>query len=136
MLRKMGKGVKKGGRSVKGLFRPKSAIGVAPPDDTPGANAAKVSMVTVEAEREKLNINVDPHEQSGGGTGFPKLERNSVDAVRQSGCNGDVEHNDIRKSIVGGEQERSEVLAAVKRGILKREDMTFFRKRCVKLTFS
>ncbi|KAI9668660.1 MAG: bud neck involved protein [Alyxoria varia] len=124
MLRKMGKNVKKGGRSIKGLFRPKSAIGVPPPDEAPGASAAKVSMVTVEAEREKLNINVDPHEQSGGGTGFPKLERNSVDAVRKSGSNGEGDHNDTRKSIVGGEQERSEVLAAVKRGILKREDIS------------
>ena len=125
MLRKMGKGVKKGGRSIKGLFRPKSAIGVPPPDSPTEPSTAQVTMVTVEAEREKVNVNVDPHEQSGGGTGFPKLERNSVDAVRKSGSIVDGEHGEngiaARKSIVGGEQERTEVLAAVKRGILKRK---------------
>ena len=36
-------------------------------------------MVTVEAEREKVNVNLNPHDQAGGGTGFPKLERNSID---------------------------------------------------------
>ena len=125
MLRKMGKGVKKGGRSIKGLFRPKSAIGVPPPDSPTEANAPQVTMVTVEAEREKVNVNANPHEQSGGGTGFPKLERNSMDAVRASsivdGESGDAGSLEPSRSIVGGENERQEVLAAVKRGILKRE---------------
>lgn len=125
MLRKMGKGVKKGGRSIKGLFRPKSAIGVPPPDE-PDGSSPQVTMVTVEAEREKVNVNADPNEKADGGTGFPKLERNSVDAVRKSssivdGEPGEVQTRDPRRSIVGGENERQEVLAAVKRGILKRE---------------
>lgn len=124
MLRKMGKGVKKGGRSIKGLFRPKSAIGVPPPDSPTEASTPQVTMVTVEAEREKVNVNADPHEQSGGGTGFPKLERNSVDAARAStsvdGEPGNPGSHEPRRSIVGGENERQEVLAAVKRGILKR----------------
>lgn len=124
MLRKMGKGVKKGGRSIKGLFRPKSAIGVAPPDGPLGAGVGEISRVTVEAEREKVNVNVDPHDQQGGGTGFPKLERNSVDAVRASTNDRDLHHDgarDARQSIMGGETERAEVLASVKRSILKRE---------------
>ena len=121
MLRKMGKGVKKSTRSIVGLFRPKSVVGV-PAADGPVASAAQVSMVTVEAEREKVNINLNPHDQVGGGTGFPKLQRNSMDAavsVNNSRPSDDI-HS--RRSIVGGEKERAEVLAAVKKGILKRND--------------
>lgn len=124
MIRKMGKGMKKGSRSLVGLFRPKSVVGVPPPDTaTPEPSVAQVSMVTVEAEREKVNVNANPHEQPGGGTGFPKLERNSMDAA--SIANEPVntlrtEDNASRRSIVGGELERVEVLAAVKKGILKR----------------
>ena len=125
MLRKMGKGMKKGGRSIKGIFRPKSAIGVPPPDGPLGAGVSDVSRVTVEAEREKVNVNVDPKDQSGGGTGFPKLERNSMETSRVTASdvpvNGQVDGlHDTRRSIVGSELERQEVLASVKRSILKR----------------
>ncbi|CAL8574414.1 bud neck involved protein [Xanthoria parietina] len=127
MIRKMGKGVKKGSRSLVGLFRPKSVVGVAPADGpVPEASVAQVSMVTVEAEREKVNVNVDPHDQAGGGTGFPKLERNSLDAATvttdQTSSIRERSFDAVRprRSIVGGERERSEVLAAVKKGILKR----------------
>ena len=126
MIRKMGKGVKKGSRSLVGLFRPKSVVGVPAADSAvPEPSVAQVSMVTVEAEREKVNVNPNPHDQAGGGTGFPKLERNSMDAasmapeptptvVDRDGPRG-------RRSIVGGEDERAKVLAAVKKGILKRK---------------
>ncbi|KAL8674038.1 MAG: hypothetical protein Q9168_001570 [Polycauliona sp. 1 TL-2023] len=127
MIRKMGKGVKKGSRSLVGLFRPKSVVGVAPADGpVPEASVAQVSMVTVEAEREKVNVNVNPHDQAGGGTGFPKLERNSLDAATvTTDQTSSIRERSIdaarpRRSIVGGERERSEVLAAVKKGILKR----------------
>ncbi|KAL1637945.1 bud neck involved protein [Neofusicoccum ribis] len=123
MLRKMGKGMKKGGRSLKGLFRPKSVIGVPAADSAVQPSVAQVSMVTVEAERENVNVNAHPADHAGGGTGFPKLERNSLDASlvseRPSSVNGT---NDSRKSIMGGERERAEVLAAVRKGILKRDD--------------
>ena len=101
-----------------GLFRPKSVVGVPAADSAvPEPSVAQVSMVTVEAEREKVNVNPNPHDQPGGGTGFPKLERNSMDvsAVR-AGSDASP-----RRSIVGGERERAEVLAAVKKGILKRK---------------
>ncbi|RKU42899.1 bud neck involved protein [Coniochaeta pulveracea] len=127
MIRKMGRGMKKGGRSLVGLFRPKSVIGVPPPDSrssNEGSHTA-VSMITVEAERERVNVNPDPT-QPGGGTGFPRLERNSIDTSKAStlyderpqsaGTHGSAG----RKSIVGGERERAEVLAAVRKGILKR----------------
>ena len=132
MIRKMGKGMKKGSRSLVGLFRPKSVVGV-PAAETavPEPSVAQVSMVTVEAEREKVNVNVKPDEQTGGGTGFPKLERNSMDAA-----NIPIEpaplapHDNVpsRRSIVGGEKERAEVLAAVKKGILKRK--SFYDQSC------
>lgn len=123
MLRKMGKGVKKGGRSFVGLFRPKSVIGV-PSADGPisEGSVAQVSMVTVEAEREKVNVNPDPHVHQGGGTGFPKLERNSLDNKMSLDSGSQSTDTRSRRSIVGGERERAEVLAAVKKGILKRAD--------------
>jgi len=123
MLRKMGKGMKKGSRSLVGLFRPKSVIGV-PAADGPvnQATAAQVSMVTVEAEREKVNVNLDPHVHQGGGTGFPKLERNSIDNKLSLDSGSVSTDTRSRQSIVGGERERAEVLAAVKKGILKRTD--------------
>ena len=123
MLRKMGQGMKKGTRSFVGLFRPKSVVGV-PAADGPlnPASAAQVSMVTVEAEREKVNVNLDPHAHTGGGTGFPKLERNSIDNKMSLDSGTASTDTRSRRSIVGGERERAEVLAAVKKGILKRND--------------
>ncbi|CZS95691.1 related to BNI4 Bud neck involved [Rhynchosporium graminicola] len=127
MIRKMGKGMKKSTRSLVGLFRPKSVIGVPAADGPlPQASQAQVSMVTVEAEREKVNVNADPHDQVGGGTGFPRLERNSIDAAHATTTiserlgSASTENSTARRSIVGGEKERAEVLAAVKKGILKR----------------
>ncbi|KAF2120148.1 hypothetical protein BDV96DRAFT_595724 [Lophiotrema nucula] len=126
MLRKMGHGMKKGSRSIKGLFRPKSVIGV-PAADTAVTqpSVGQVSMVTVEAERQKVNVNVDPHDQNGGGTGYPRLERNSLDAARTTtdmGISPGMSSNDsyARKSIIGGDRERAEVLSSMKKGILKR----------------
>lgn len=124
MLRKMGHGMKKGTKSIKGLFRPKSVIGV-PAADGPVArpSVGQVSLVTVEAERQKVNVNADPHDQIGGGTGYPRLERNSVDAGRAAEIvNPSVSANDSnpRRSIVGGDRERAEILSSMKRGILKR----------------
>lgn len=132
MIRKMGKGMKKGSRSLVGLFRPKSVVGVPAADSAvPEVSTAQVSMVTVEAEREKVNVNANPHDQAGGGTGFPKLERNSMDAAHMASepkaSFGDrpgssrPDSSRGRRSIVGGEEERAKVLAAVKKGILKRK---------------
>lgn len=128
MIRKMGKGMKKSTRSLVGLFRPKSIVGVpaASAPVTAQVTTGQVSMVTVEAEREKVNVNADARDQTGGGTGFPKLEQNSLDTpkasdpstARRTSSAGDTDA--ARKSFVGGEKERAEVLAAVRKGILKR----------------
>ncbi|KAK4146951.1 uncharacterized protein C8A04DRAFT_34511 [Dichotomopilus funicola] len=124
MIRKMGRGMKKGTRSLVGLFRPKSVVGVPPPDAIPESPQPAVSMITAEAERELVNVSADPKAQ-GGGTGFPRLERNSIDAAKvpvpepeRVGSSG-TDSTGPRKSIVGGEKERAEVLAAVRKGILK-----------------
>lgn len=127
MIRKMGKGMKKSSRSLVGLFRPKSVIGVPAADAAvPEASQAQVSMVNVEAEREKVNVNAKAADAASGGIGFPRIERNSIDAVAMSSGvtdrlgSANTENSASRRSIVGGEKERAEVLAAVKKGILKR----------------
>jgi hypothetical protein len=122
MLRKMGHGMKKGTKSIKGLFRPKSVIGV-PAADGPVTrpSVGHVSLVTVEAERQKVNVNVNPHDQTGGGTGYPRLERNSIDAGRSAEIvNPSMGEAASRKSIVGSDRDRAEVLSSMKKGILKR----------------
>ncbi|GAP86464.2 putative dihydroflavonal-4-reductase protein [Rosellinia necatrix] len=126
MLRKMGRGVKKGGRSLVGLFRPKSMIG-SPNEElsAPEASQATVSMVTVEAERERVNVTTNADLTHTTGTGFPHLERNSIDATKNAeALNSDRldasnENANARKSIIGGERERAEVLATIRKGILK-----------------
>ncbi|KAF3039345.1 bud neck involved protein [Didymella heteroderae] len=124
MLRKMGSGMKKGTRSIKGLFRPKSVIGV-PAADGPISrpSVGQVSMVSVEAERQKVNVNANAHDQVRGGTGYPRLERNSIDAGRTAeivNADGSIDNDLGRKSIVGGDRERAEILSNMKKGILKR----------------
>ncbi|KAF1923216.1 uncharacterized protein M421DRAFT_9860 [Didymella exigua CBS 183.55] len=124
MLRKMGSGMKKGTRSIKGLFRPKSVIGV-PAADGPISrpSVGQVSMVSVEAERQKVNVNAHAHDQVRGGTGYPRLERNSIDAGRTAeivNADGSIANDMARKSILGGDRERAEILSNMKKGILKR----------------
>lgn len=137
MIRKMGRGMKKSTRSLVGLFRPKSMIG-APATDAglPEAPQASVTMVTVEAERERVNVNPDPRTQPGGGTGFPHLERNSIDAANTTNLSSErvgssgTDHSSSRKSLVGGEAERAEVLAAVRKGILKSKAAMLIMRQC------
>ncbi|KAI1176259.1 hypothetical protein F4777DRAFT_276310 [Nemania sp. FL0916] len=126
MLRKMGRGVKKGGRSLVGLFRPKSMIG-SPNEElaAPEVSLATVSMVTVEAERDRVNVTTNAELTQTTGTGFPHLERNSIDATKNpeslSSDRPDTssENSAARKSIIGSEKERAEVLATIRKGILK-----------------
>ncbi|KAI0018980.1 hypothetical protein F4780DRAFT_470332 [Xylariomycetidae sp. FL0641] len=127
MLRKMGRGMKKSSRSLAGLFRPKSVIGMSGEDiGSNEASHAAVSMVTVEAERDRVNVTSNEDLQQTGGTGFPHLERNSMDATKAGdslsadrlGSSG-TDNSAARKSIVGGERERAEVLATIRKGILK-----------------
>ncbi|OKL56029.1 hypothetical protein UA08_08718 [Talaromyces atroroseus] len=121
MLRKMGRGMKKSTRSLVGLFRPKSIHSMNSEPIVVEPSAPQVSVVNIEAERKIVTANPDPREQSGGGTVFPKIQT-TKDKSKASAVV--VEHNlhdtsSSRKSIVGGERERAEVLAAVKKGILK-----------------
>ncbi|KJZ72879.1 hypothetical protein HIM_07642 [Hirsutella minnesotensis 3608] len=126
MIRKMGRGMKKSTRSLVGLFRPKSIVGVPAADGlTQDGSQATVSMITVEAETQRVNVTADPS-AANGGTGFPHLERNSLDAAQvpemaaeRLGSSG-TDQSNSRKSIVGGDKERADALAAVRKGILKR----------------
>lgn len=123
MLRKMGHGMKKGTKSIKGLFRPKSVIGVPAADGPIRPSVGQVSLVTVEAERQKVNVNAHPNEQVRGGTGYPRLERNSIDAGQTAEIvDPSVSGSESvgRKSIVGSDRDRAEVLSSMKKGILKR----------------
>lgn len=130
MIRKMGRGMKKSTRSLAGLFRPKSVIGVPPPEPlAPETSQASVSMVTVEAETHRVNVSADPQTSDN----FPHLERNSMDAQQiaelapeRLGSSG-TDKSASRKSIVGGDRERAEVLAAVRKGILKRSSSPSIR---------
>jgi hypothetical protein len=122
MLRKMGKGVKRSTRSLVGLFRPKSIVSISSNDGVVNVEpmaAPKLSVVNVEAERKTVTANADPQDLPRGGTVFPKMENSSPDPSPQE----DVvtERSQSRKSIVGGDRERAEVLAAVRKGILKSE---------------
>ncbi|KAL7627076.1 bud neck involved protein [Parahypoxylon ruwenzoriense] len=124
MLRKMGRGMKKGGRSLVGLFRPKSVIG-APGEDSklPEASQAAVSMVTVEAERDRVNVKADSHGQQAGGARMENSSVNvssAVDSVQPDRLgSSSTDNSNARKSIIGGEKERAEVLATIRKGILK-----------------
>lgn len=124
MIRKMGRGMKKSTRSLAGLFRPKSVVGVPPADpvDQEGSQPS-VSMVTVEAETQRVIVSAEPQRSDS----FPHPERNSLDdkevpevGHERTGSSG-TDNSRSRKSIVGGDRERAEVLAAVRKGILKRE---------------
>ncbi|GAB7361920.1 hypothetical protein MBLNU230_g1958t1 [Neophaeotheca triangularis] len=143
MLRKMGKGVKKGGRSIKGLFRPKSVIGVPAADgpiqlgqgSTVQPTVGGVSMVTVEAERlqqqgatpENLNTTPDPADRPDGTDTFPDLRKagtTDVSSLRaeplRASTEGSENSHSQRRSIVGSDKDRAAVLAEVRKGILKR----------------
>jgi hypothetical protein len=129
MLRKMGRGVRKSTRSLKGLFRPKSVVGVPPADGSVSAQAAstEVSLVTVEAETHTVNMNADSQGQLDGEVRSSKLEHTSMETSSRTGTpeKPDSSHEDretwARRSIFGGDRERAEVLAAVRKGILKRK---------------
>ncbi|OTB11293.1 hypothetical protein K445DRAFT_45680, partial [Daldinia sp. EC12] len=122
MLRKMGRGMKKGGRSLVGLFRPKSIIGAPGEDTIPEGSQAAVSMVTVEAERERGNANPTASQQAPT---LPPLETGNAETSMIDGHpsdylgNSNLDNSASRKSIIGGEKERAEVLATIRKGILK-----------------
>ena len=108
MLRKMGKGVKRSTRSLVGLFRPKSSHHAAPEPAGAEPMTPQVSMVTVEAQR---NV---PH-----GTANGRVPSRDGPAERDSDTADQLGNYRSRKSILGGDKERAEVLAAVRKGILK-----------------
>ncbi|KAL4944439.1 hypothetical protein BDV06DRAFT_90601 [Aspergillus oleicola] len=117
MLRKMGKGMKRSGRSIVGLFRPKSVLAAPREDMTAEPMAPQVSIVNIEADRQSVAANADPQDLPHGGTVFPKMESTGPASGQDEDLADGVQS---RKSIVGGDRERAEVLAAVRKGILKK----------------
>ncbi|KAL2871800.1 uncharacterized protein BJX67DRAFT_369354 [Aspergillus lucknowensis] len=121
MLRKMGKGMKRSTRSLVGLFRPKSALIASSTDEiTAEAMTPQVSVVNVEAERKSVVANPDPRDLPHGGMAFPKMDLTVPPASSHEDDLTEVAQS--RKSIVGGDRERAQVLAAVRKGILKKTD--------------
>ncbi|EEY22770.1 conserved hypothetical protein [Verticillium alfalfae VaMs.102] len=86
MIRKMGRGMKKSTRSLVGLFRPKSVVGV------PAAD----------------------------GPLMPEAARRPSWSLNESGWEVPAQTTlAIARALLGGDRERAEVLAAVRKGILK-----------------
>jgi hypothetical protein len=108
--------VKRTSRSFVGLFRPKSAIGSPDPSAPEGSQAA-VSMVTAEAERKPGASDGETRGSSGSG------EARTPDLTHSPSPSSDRTNSGVtessRRSILGGDRERAEVLAAVRKGILK-----------------
>lgn len=117
MIRKMGRGVKRTSRSLVGLFRPKFSTSISE-TSAPEASQAEVSMVTAEAERK-------PKTQNDGHGAVAALSL-PVDADRTNSndsldrVNSGITESS-RRGVLGGDRERAEVLAAVRKGILKCE---------------
>ncbi|CAG8013161.1 unnamed protein product [Penicillium nalgiovense] len=128
MLRKMGKGMKRSTRSLVGMFRPKSVASINSMENAgPEVPAPQITVVNVEAERESVAVNPDPAELPRGATVFPKVEGNASEVRRSASIRERAasENSQSRKSIVGGDRERAEILAAVRKGILKKTHSDF-----------
>ncbi|CAG7952154.1 unnamed protein product [Penicillium salamii] len=123
MLRKMGKGMKRSTRSLVGMFRPKSVASI---NSIEGANQEapppQITVVNVEAERESVAVNPDPADLPRGATVFPKVEGNAAEIRRSTSIRERAASENLqsRKSIVGGDTERAEILAGIRKGILKK----------------
>jgi hypothetical protein len=122
MLRKMGKGMKRSTRSLVGMFRPKSVASISSMDGAAHeAPPPQITVVNVEAERESVAVNADPADLPRGGTVFPKVEGNVAEARRSAEIRERAasENSQSRKSIVGSDRERADILAGIRKGILK-----------------
>ena len=109
MLRKMGKGMKRSGRSIVGLFRPKSVANVPPAEVSVGPMEPKLSVVNVEAEGMNEGIRPVSRDLSNGGAKSPPPESSLG------------EKSSASRNAVEGDRERAEILAAVnsRKSILK-----------------
>ena len=125
MIRKMGKGMKRSTRSLVGLFRPRSVIGVeaASGPMNPEPTAAQVTMVHVEADKGKTSAVSSGDKDVGVVLVKGPGPLNSAPEQPVSTPNGIVSETLSRYggTFVGSDTERAELLAAVRKGILKRE---------------
>lgn len=131
MLRKMGKGMKRSTRSLVGLFRPKSSHHHSV-EATVGPMEPTLSVVNVEADKKKTPVKPALQDIPRATAAPPRIGIDNWDATNSgssreaSAVNG---RSHLRQSIVGGDRERAEVLAAVnnRKGILK---SAFVQQRC------
>lgn len=128
MLRKMGRGAKKSARSLKGLFRPKSVIGAPAADSSvaPATTTAEVSLVTVEAERERsASVVASAAPQLSLDLSSPtRIDPMSSDGKRPMSQETAPDNKGSwgRKSVAASDIDRADVLNAVRtKGILKRK---------------
>lgn len=121
MLRKMGKGMKRSTRSLVGMFRPKSGASTSSMEGAATEAPPQITVVNAEAERESVAVNPDPADLPRGATVFPKVEGQAAEIRRSTSIRERAasENFQSRKSIVGGDQERAEILAGIRKGILK-----------------
>jgi DNA-binding protein H-NS len=118
MIRKMGRGVKRTSRSLVGLFRPKSGADAAGGPEA--VSQAEVTMITVEADAPpSRGLHSSAGASTFGGHGDASAATTSDSPSLVSDRTGSGVTEGSRKSILGGDRERAEVLAAVRKGILK-----------------
>jgi hypothetical protein len=118
----MGKGMKRSTRSLVGMFRPKSVASISSIDGAAhDAPPPQITVVNVEAERESVAVNPDPADLPRGATVFPKVEGSAAEVRRSASIRERAasENSQSRKSIVGGDRERADILAGIRKGILK-----------------
>lgn len=124
MLRKMGKGMKRSTRSLVGLFRPKSSHHHSV-EATVGPMEPTLSVVNVEADKKKAPVKPTLQDIPRATAALPRIGIDNWDATN-SGSSREApavnSRSHLRQSIVGGDRERAEVLAAVnnRKGILKK----------------
>lgn len=121
MLRKMGKGMKRSTRSLVGLFRPKSVIHESAPSSiVTEPMTPQLSVVNIEVDRKSPNVNANSLDISSTAALVDSQGPNYLKPGSFPERSG-TDNSQMRKSIVGGDKERAEVLAAVRKGILKSE---------------
>jgi hypothetical protein len=131
MTRKLGKRVKRFTQSLIELDHPKT-LGSAPPANAvlPDISQARLSLVTIKAERHKVNINANTRDQIRGNA---KLGINSVATIATGSTiskrlsRSGTRDLRARRNSVSGQKECAGVLVVVDERILKRSCFVLFR---------
>lgn len=127
MVRKMRYGMKQSTRSLVGLFRTKSGIGIPSAKAiAPTAGHATAHMTAVGADTLPVHVDSGPFARSGG-MRSARLERNSPDAIQlpqktwELPRSGGFDKLAQRKTTVNGDQKQTDLLAAQFKGLKERK---------------